>query len=226
MLKNTVMMLALLVAGCAAPGQVGPVDAAKIKSVIVIGAIPNELIVENAGVNQSMPIDWDVGRIARDQVMQALRGRYEVRPFSEDDGAFRGVVDPPVRFPKLMTERLQAVVAPGSADAILVASGTESARVIIGSRLEFIQIGYWLTLYDGKTREPVARAWVGLPCARVLCLDGFEQPTADLPFKWPSESHDELPKQRRDQIRSSLADLIGRSMPNTLARLRLIPETP
>lgn len=228
MFKATVALLTLLVAGCTTPGQVGALDAAKIKSVIVVGAIQNELLLQFAGstpangTSQSVPSDWDVNAIARDQITQALRGHYEVRAFHYGDDAFRGVIDAPVRVPKNLTERLKAVVPADVADVIIVASATETGRVLVSSRRTAVEIGYWLTVYDGRTREPIVRAWVGLPCTRMVCLDGYDQPVEDLAVTWSGAPDGDLPPQVRAQVRSGIADLIARGTPNTLARLRLV----
>jgi hypothetical protein len=236
-MKRYVVWLAalFLLSACALPRQVSsPEKLANIKSVIVISGVDETFGLGYVGLtvfnntSETVPVDWKFNETTLKLLKAQLETRYTIVPFAYDFRQFQGSAtsnDVSLGTATEVTARLKQVAKPGMADAFVVLTGRSGGYLSSNRRTYGMQVGlgYTINVFDGTTLEPIAQSFSGVPCERTLCLNGYDYPARKVELPWRGEPYSSLSADTVTNIRLIVFDLLERSIPNTLQRLRLVP---
>lgn len=237
MFRKALYFIALLaLAGCALPRSINsPEKIAQIKSVILISAVEDKLMLNYIGFTvfnnkrYEVPVDWRLNDFFREEMAKSLSGRYEIRPFEYDPKAFSGAADSgdaTLGTATETTKRLKQAVPPDLADAIIVVVSDSSAS--LGARIAqdtVVGAHYTMNVYDGHSLEPIAQSFGGIRCSSSFCLNGYDPMIWPTSFRWSGgEPATSLTPQMRDEIRRLATLMLRDSVPQTLGRLKLLPS--
>ena len=232
MLRLLLVSALFVLTACATSHRVA--ENAPIRTVAIIVAFPEQLHLHYQRlfdvVREDVPIDWRINDRVAGSLKKALSGHYELieLPYRREQiiGAMK-YNEILVGTDNSTAERIQQMIAPGAADAIVVVQAlmnvvNQGAHMAQVKNYYSAGIGYRSTVLDGRTFKPMAAAFGSVAPAPHQILASRASPTRRIGFSWGGESFRALPEGAQKEVRDIVEEMIDSSVPYTLNRVGLI----